>query len=66
MQTPDEMQHFASFHLGLHCLSNKNQLMAFKYSKGYQINSQDRSPVVKIKFSKTMIKANMVFLNITT
>ena len=60
----DEMQHFATFHLGLHCLS-KYQLMTSKYSKGYQMNSQDRPTAVKLKFAKTMIKANMVFLNIT-
>ena len=30
---PDEMQHYAAFHLGLHCLS-KYSFWGFKYIKG--------------------------------
>ena len=30
---PDEMQHYAVFHLGLHCLP-KNTFKGFQYTKG--------------------------------
>ena len=30
---PDEMQHYAAFHLGLHCLP-KYQFRGFQYTKG--------------------------------
>ena len=31
---PDEMQHYAAFHLGLHCLP-KYPFGGFQYTKGY-------------------------------
>ena len=32
-EDPDEMQHYAAFHLGLHCLS-KYPFRGFQYTKG--------------------------------
>ena len=36
---PDEMQHYAAFHLGLHCLS-KYQFRGFQHTKGLQFKKE--------------------------
>ena len=34
---PDEMQHYAAFHLGFHCLL-KDSFRGVPYTKGYSLN----------------------------
>ena len=45
---PDEMQHYAAFHLGLHCLSKKYPFRGFLSSKG-------KSKIIRYIFLKQQL-----------